>query len=59
MFQKLRSNAYAVGDSMIDILCCGVHVQVAPDDAQTIKDLTYTSKLLAEKVLSVCVCVSS
>jgi len=42
---------------MIDLLCCGVHFQVAPDDAQTIKDLAYTSKLLAEKVLSVCVCV--
>ena len=55
--QKLRSNVRAVGDSTIDLLHCGVNAQIAPDDNQSIKDLNYASKVLAEKVLSVCLSV--
>jgi len=55
--QKLRSNVHAVGDSTVDLLHCGVNAQIAPDDNQAIKDLNYASKVLAEKVMSVCLFV--
>lgn len=55
--QKLRSNVHAVGDATTDLFHSAANAQVAPDDAQAIKDLNYASKLLAEKVLYIyCVC---
>ena len=49
--QKLRSNVHGVGDATTDLFHCAANAQVAPDDAQAIKDLNYASKVLAEKVL--------
>lgn len=48
--QKLRSNVHAVGDATTDLFHCAANAQIAPDDAQAIKDLNYASKVLAEKV---------
>ena len=50
MSQKLRSNVHAVGDATTDLFHCAANAQIAPDDAQAIKDLNYASKVLAEKV---------